>query len=143
MNINGLSTTNALSEIKISTTVDIVTSKGSSFTTLLSGLKESESLAVTNSDDKKTSVVLRSFEDKDHNRIGHTDDHEHKFCSLCGAEIEADGSCPNCIIPWFVCGSCLSGNHAVQDDIHSQAVSQAQGVTQENGGSLSLSKSEN
>ncbi|MDR1246373.1 MAG: hypothetical protein LBK57_05025 [Clostridiales Family XIII bacterium] len=130
MNINGISVYNAFEGV-MAKNVDTNNAKSaSSFVTILNGLLEETSLTETNPDGLKSSVKRHPLKDKDNQAVelGH-EGHEHNYCSLCGSPIEADGSCPMCIVPMFICGN---GNHQIVqtqnvsqiDSVHIQSASQ-------------------
>lgn len=116
------------------------TLKSFSFTTLLNNLLAVKSTAVTNNDGKNSlsGLEAKSFNSYDSlfdsgffgdDAVRIVDNRPDKYCSLCGSEIEADGSCPMCIAPIFISGNTRAHNQAIESQ-HLQNHLQKQGISQ-------------
>jgi len=150
MNTNSLSISSALEGIKAKNVAVNRTTAGQSFVSVLNDLLKMKSLEATNPNGLKSSFGFGAksissydsmfdsgFFGEDAVRI--VDNRTDKYCSLCGSEIESDGSCPLCIVPTFIRGNTRAQNQAIENQ-HLQNHIQNQGVAQKSRTGVKSSK---
>lgn len=71
--------------------------------------KNGESQTVNDSAKIKSLQRLHCLKDE----VNQLSELEDKYCSLCGSMIDADGSCPICIVPTFISGNKQARNQDV------------------------------
>lgn len=117
-----------------------ITVKSFSFASLLNDLLVEKSIAVTNNDGQKSSSGLEAKSSNSYDSLFDSgffgddavrivDNRPNKYCSLCGSAIEADGSCPMCIVPTFISGNTRAQNQAIENQ-HLKNHLQKQGISQ-------------
>lgn len=146
MHIYGSGLPPAFLNIKLNPTPVNMKSKAS-FSALLNQLIEVQSTVYNQSSSLEPGVGPYTSYDElfdsgffGENAVRIPDNREIKYCSLCGSEIESDGSCPICIVPLKLCGNTAAQNRAIENQ-HLQNHIQQQSATQTTGSTSSNVKS--
>lgn len=156
MNIKGLSIPYALTDMKPNNVQADLTPKAS-FSAMLNQLLDAHLTVGPNqySQNSSSGVAVGPYTSYDEmfdsgffgeDAVRIPDNREIKYCSLCGSEIETDGSCPICIVPLKLCGNTRAQNQAIenqhlQNHIQQQAATQASSPVKTGGQTASRSKS--